>query len=85
MNRRISTTEVKQNLTAILHDVEEGNTFVILSDGEEVAQLSPVEKADVDVDEERNRAHRRLLERLEQVKAINAGPWTRAEIYEEEE
>jgi antitoxin (DNA-binding transcriptional repressor) of toxin-antitoxin stability system len=85
MNRRVSTTEVEKNLTAILHDVEEGTTFVILSDGEEVAQLSPIEKPPAEIEAKRKQAHKELLEHLAQVKVIDIGPWTRAELYEDEE
>ncbi len=87
MNRRVSTTEVEQNLTSILHDIEEGETFVVTSDGKEVARILPVETAQVDLEilEKRKRAHQELLEHLSQVKAIDIGPWTRAELYEDGE
>lgn len=84
MNRRVSTTDVEQNLTSIIHDVEEGETFVITSDGREVARLSPVEKFDVN-SEKAKQARKELFEHLRQVKAIDIGPWTRAELYEDEE
>jgi len=84
MNRRVSTTEVEQNLTSILHDIEEGETFVVTSDGKEVARILPVETFDPN-SEKAKQARKELFERLEQVKAIDIGPWTRAELYEEGE
>jgi prevent-host-death family protein len=84
MNRRVSTAEVKQNLTAILHDVEEGESFVITSEGQDVARISPVEQFDVN-SEKAKQARKELFEHLRQVKPIDIGPWTRAELYEDEE
>lgn len=85
MNRRVSTVEVKENLSSILHEIEEGETFLIVSNGEPVARILPVEKGEFLSDQDRARAHRELLEHLRQVKAIDIGPWTRAELYEDEE
>jgi antitoxin (DNA-binding transcriptional repressor) of toxin-antitoxin stability system len=84
MNRSVSRLEVEQNLAAILHEVQGGATFVIVSDGKAVAQISPIERTAAEIEAKRKQAHKELLEHLEQVKAINAGPWTRAELYEEE-
>jgi antitoxin (DNA-binding transcriptional repressor) of toxin-antitoxin stability system len=95
MNRRVSTTEVEKNLTAILHDVEEGESFVITLEGQDVARISPVEGQDVarisageafDVNSERaKQARKELFERLAKTEAIDIGPWTRAELYEDGE
>ena len=84
MNRRVSTTEVEKNLTSILHEVEEGQSFVITSEGQEVAQISPLEKFDVN-SEKAKQARKELFEHLRQVKAIDIGPWTRADLYEDGE
>ncbi len=84
MNRRVSTTEVEQNLTSILHDIEEGETFVITSNGEEVARILPVEEFDPK-SEKAKQARKVLFERLRNTNVIDIGPWTRAELYEEGE
>ena len=84
MNRRGSTTEVEQNLTSILHHIEEGETFVVTSDGKEVARIVPAEAFDVD-SEKAKQARKELFERLQNTNAIDIGPWTRAELYQEGE
>jgi prevent-host-death family protein len=84
MNRRVSATEVEQNLTAILHDVEEGESFVITSEGQDVARISPVEQFDIN-SEKAKQARKELFERLAKTEAIDIGPWTRAELYEDGE
>ena len=83
MTRRISTAEAEQNFAAILHDVEDGETVVITNGDKDVARIDPVETEEVRT--KREQAHRELLEHLRQVKAIDIGPWTRAELYEDEE
>lgn len=84
MNRRVSTTEVEQALMSILHDVEEGETYVVTSNGKEVARIMPAGEFDVNGDRARN-ARKELFERLENTTAMNVGPWTRAELYEDGE
>jgi antitoxin (DNA-binding transcriptional repressor) of toxin-antitoxin stability system len=84
MDRRVSTAEVGQNLNAILHGVEEAESFVITSEGQDVARVSPVEQFDVN-SEKAKQARKELFERLAKTEAIDIGPWARAELYEDGE
>ena len=85
MNRpRISTTEIEKNLSAILHGVEEGESFVITSEGQDVARISPVEQFDVN-SEKAKQARKELFERLAKTEAIDICPMVTAELYEDGE
>jgi prevent-host-death family protein len=84
MTRRISTAEAEQNFASIIHDVEEGKTVLITNNGKDVARVSPLEEFDVN-SESAKKARAELFERLGKTKAIDIGPWTRAELYEDEE
>lgn len=82
---RISAEEAAEHLAELLEHVREGASYTITLDGRAIAELGPVSD-DAPAPEaegyERERAWQRLLDHLDTVKTIDAGKWTRDELYE---
>jgi prevent-host-death family protein len=79
LEKAISATDANRQFSRLLAGVRRGRTYVVTSHGEPIARISPV-------DESRRTlagARRALLLRLRNQKAIDAGPWTRDELYED--
>ena len=79
MSETITATDANRRFAQMLREVDEGKSFIITSHGRPVGRLEPVGKSKL----EREVAYRRLLEHLANVKPVNAGPWTRDELYED--
>ncbi len=78
---RISAEEAAAHLAELLEHVREGSTYIITgSDGRAVAKLEPAPYEPTD--EEREAAKERLLKRWRSQPAMNAGKWTREELYD---
>jgi prevent-host-death family protein len=81
MTRAITTTEANRNFSEILRHVQDGEEFLITSHGRPIARIT---KVDADRDEaDREAAWQRLMEHLDSVEAVNAGSWTRDELYDD--
>jgi len=76
----ISAEEAAQHLAELLEHVREGATYTITLDGQPVAKLEPAPPEPTP--DERAAAKERLMEHLRTTPAINAGKWTREELYE---
>ena len=76
----VAAAEANRRFSQLLRDVREGNTYIVTSHGRPVAKIVPIG----DRDAERDKAHERLLARLRSQPAINAGKWTREELYEDD-
>jgi prevent-host-death family protein len=74
--RRITATEANQRFSALLRDVEKGESFIITSRGRAVARVEPLS---VKVDPAAKEAFLRHLDSLP-VRVV--GPWTRDELYD---
>jgi len=82
MSEVISAADANRQFSRILRAVEAGARFTITSHGRPVAQIGPVGETEADIQARRSAALTRLLDRLEQRPALNAGKWTRDELYE---
>jgi antitoxin (DNA-binding transcriptional repressor) of toxin-antitoxin stability system len=60
----------------------EGRSYTITSEGRPVARITAIEHTDEQLSGDREAAKQRLLARLRSQPAINAGKWTRDELYE---
>jgi prevent-host-death family protein len=79
MDEMISATEANRSFSHLLRRVrEEGKAFTVTSHGERVARLLPCRSADTD----RLTAREALLRRLTEQPVIDAGRWSRDELYE---
>lgn len=80
MDEIISAADANRRFSLLLRGVREGHTYVVTSHGKPVARLIPAGKHD-DVAVS---AHSALLARLEKQPAVDAGRWTRDELYEDD-
>ncbi len=78
MDKVIQAAEANRCLSDLLRDVQEGQRYVVTSDGRPVARIVPV----APIDPARLGARKRLIERLRSQPAIDIGPWTRDELHE---
>jgi prevent-host-death family protein len=79
MDKIISAAEANRQFSRLLRSVREGESYVVTSHGRPVAKIVPIQD-----DAVRKKARELLLARLRTQPAIDIGPWTREELYEEE-
>jgi prevent-host-death family protein len=82
MSETISAADANRQFSKVLRAVEAGETFTVTSHGRPVARICPISEDAAEVQARRNAAWDRILERLEEQPAVNAGKWTRDELYE---
>jgi prevent-host-death family protein len=80
MDETISAAEANRRFSQLLRGVREGHTYVITSHGEPVARMVPAGRDRAVADA----AFKILMDRLKSQKAVNAGRWTRDELYEDD-
>lgn len=79
MDESISAAEANREFSRLLRGVREGKTYIVTSHGRPVAKLTPM-TAD---EQAREEARLKLFEHLRSRPALNAGPWTREELYDD--
>jgi prevent-host-death family protein len=80
MEEAISAADANRKFSLILRHVREGHSYVVTSHGRPVARIVPADKRESVV----SGARAVLLSRLEHQPVVNAGPWDRDELYEDE-
>jgi prevent-host-death family protein len=80
MEETVSAADANRRFSLLLRGVREGHSYVVTSHGRPVARLIPAGKHD-DV---ATSARATLLSRLEEQPVMNAGRWTRDELYEDD-
>jgi prevent-host-death family protein len=80
MEKAVSAADANRKFSLLLRGVREGHSYVVTSHGKPVARIVPAARRDGVA----AGARRALLARLEQQPAIEAGRWTREELYEDE-
>lgn len=80
MEEAVSAADANRRFSVLLRGVREGHSYVVTSHGKPVARLIPASRHD-DVAVS---AHATLLSRLEKQPVLDAGPWTRDELYEDD-
>lgn len=80
MNKIVTAAEANRNFSALLKQVKAGETVTITSHGEVVARIVPERER---VSEERIKSREAHIERLRKQPALNAGRWTRDELYDD--
>jgi prevent-host-death family protein len=81
MSKTITATEANREFSRVLREAGEGQTYVVTSHGRPVAKIVPVD----DVETQREEARKRLFERVRSQPFRKIEPWTRDELYEDEE
>lgn len=80
MEEAVTAADANRKFSLILRGVREGHSYVVTSHGRPVARIVPVDQRESVV----SGARAALLSRLERQPAVNAGRWTRDELYEDE-
>jgi prevent-host-death family protein len=82
MDETITAAEANRSFSRLLRGVQEGHSYLVTSHGRPVAKLVPADQSDETTRRFRKAAKRALLERLAKQPALNAGAWTRDELYD---
>jgi prevent-host-death family protein len=80
MEESVSAADANRKFSLILRHVREGQSYTVTSHGRPVARIVPADKRERVV----SGARAVLLARLERQPVVNAGRWTRDELYEDE-
>lgn len=80
MEEAVSAADANRRFSLLLRGVRQGHSYIVTSHGKPVARLVPVNERDSVA----TNARATLLSRLERQPVIDAGRWTRDELYEDE-
>lgn len=80
MEEAVSAADANRKFSLLLRGVREGHSYVVTSHGKPVARIIPAGKRDGVA----TSARATLLSRLEKQSVMNAGRWTRDELYEDD-
>jgi len=80
MEEAVSAADANREFSLILRGVREGHSYVVTSHGRPVARIVPADSRESVV----SGARAALLSRLERQPVVNAGRWTRDELYEDQ-
>lgn len=79
MNKPVSAADANRRFSELLRTVKKGRSVVVTSHGKPVAKISPV----VEDNRAAEGARSALFARLRREQVVNAGPWTRDELYDD--
>ena len=79
MNKAVSAADANRRFSELLRTVKKGRSVVVTSHGKPVARISPV----VEDDRAAEGARSALFARLRRERVVNAGRWTRDELYDD--
>lgn len=77
MEKTITAEEANRDFSRLLHDVRDGESYVVTEDGKPVARIEPAEGSG------REAAKRRLIEHLRAQPTLNLGRFSRDDAYDE--
>jgi prevent-host-death family protein len=80
MDEAVSAADANRKFSLILRGVREGHSYVVTSHGRPVARIIPADRGEIVA----TGARKVLLSRLERQPVVNAGRWTRDELYEDD-
>jgi prevent-host-death family protein len=80
MDKIVSAAEANRSFSQLLRSVRDGESYVVTAHGKPVARIVPISNDDRVAEV----ARAALLEHLKAQKPVNAGRWTREELYEDE-
>jgi prevent-host-death family protein len=80
MDKVVSAAEANRRFSQLLRSVREGDSYIVTAHGRPVAKIIPIREDEA----VKERAREILLARLRSQPAIDIGPWTREELYEDE-
>ncbi|KKX29416.1 type II toxin-antitoxin system prevent-host-death family antitoxin [Rhizobium sp. LC145] len=80
MEKAVSAAEANRRFSLILREVREGDSYVVTSHGKPVARILPADAHQ----ETATGARSALISRLEKQPIVQAGKWSRDELYEDD-
>src|SRR5437660_8584882 len=80
MERIVSAAEANRRFSQLLRSVREGDSYIVTAHGKPVAKIVPANRDETMME----RARALLLARLRSQPVLNAGPWSRDELYDDE-
>jgi len=80
MDEAISAADANRRFSLLLRGVRSGHSYVVTSHGKPVARLIPADRTDKVAINSRST----LLSRLERQPVLDAGAWSRDELYEDD-
>jgi prevent-host-death family protein len=78
MDKAVSAADANRRFSELLQLVKKGRSFIVTSHGKPVAKITPV----IDDGRLAGRARSALFARLRAERPVNAGRWTRDELYD---
>ena len=78
MNKSVSAADANRRFSELLRTVNTGRSVVVTKHGKAVARISPV----IQDDRAAEGARSALFARLRTGRVVNAGRWTRDELYD---
>jgi prevent-host-death family protein len=81
MNKAVSAADANRRFSEVLRTVKKGGSVIVTSHGKPVAKISPIAEDEQIL----GKARSALFARLRKQRAIDAGRWTRDELYEDAE
>jgi prevent-host-death family protein len=78
MEKSISAADANREFSRLLRAVREGERFVVTVHGTPVARIVPIDEPDAAM----LKARAELFAKLRRQKPVNAGRWTRDELYD---
>ena len=79
MNKTISAADANRRFSELLRTVKQGRSVIVTSHGKSVAKITPVAEGD----RTSEKARSTLFSRLRKQRAVDAGRWTRQELYDD--
>jgi len=79
MDKAVSAADANRRFSELLRAVRTGRSVVVTSHGKPVAKSSPV----IEGDRAAEGARSALFARLRRERVVNAGRWTRDELYDD--
>jgi prevent-host-death family protein len=79
MNKAVSAADANRRFSELLRTVKAGRSVVVTSHGKPVAKIAPV----IEDDRAAAGARSALFARLRKERVVNAGRWTRDELYDD--
>jgi prevent-host-death family protein len=82
MNKIVTASEANRSFSKLLKEVRKGGEIEVTSHGEVIARIVPATSAEDRA--RRDKAWKALLKRLKNQPAMNSGPWSRDEAYDDD-
>ncbi len=79
MDKAVSAADANRRFSELLRAVKQGRSVVVTSHGKPVAKVTPVDEDERAAEGARSA----LFARLRTGRAVNAGRWTRDELYDD--